>query len=281
MKSNWRLCPVGAPRLVRNSSFIGGSGIADVGEKSGKNTSVTLAALARVGFHLLLLQGCCSAQGAQEPWSIGEIPLAHRELRTDLGDGLVVGDPRVSGSVVRSGGSLNSVTTADDKAEKLAASDLGFAVEDVLTRPGIPILGEVVTKENAKQPRGNSDEQLNKVGVHYGDIWIQIAGGLVGIGLGCLLISLPNVQVHPRRAADGIQTGGLSASDETPCSDSSFSCAEFWDEESPGGFGMESAIFWVRRKAKLQEVAMKWLESKIAEVPDPQLQSAIAALINP
>jgi hypothetical protein len=93
--------------------------------------------------------------------------------------------------------------------------------------------------------------------------------------------SSTNVQVHPRRAADGIQTGGLSASDETPCSDSSFSCAEFWDEESPGGFGMESAIFWVRRKAKLQEVAMKWLESKIAEVPDPQLQSAIAALINP
>jgi hypothetical protein len=30
--------------------------------------------------------------------------------------------------------------------------------------------------------------------------------------------SLPNVQVHPRRAADGIQTGGLSASDATSCS---------------------------------------------------------------
>ena len=61
---------------------------------------------------------------------------------------------------------------------------------------------------------------------------------------------------------------------------SSFSCADFWDEESPDDRA-EAAIFWVRRKAKLKEVALKWLEIQMADVTDPQLKSAIAALINP
>ena len=179
------------------SSLFGIGCVGYVLEKAGEYLTVGFSALAHLGFYVFLLQCYGSAEGLEEPWSVGKIPLAHSELRTDLPDSDVIGNPRILWGVIRGGGSLDTTASPDYQPEELAPTDLGFAIEDRLTHPSVPILSEIVTEEHSEQAGSNGDKEC--CGRCHDLIWIQIAGGIIGIGLGCLLISLPNVKGQARR----------------------------------------------------------------------------------
>jgi len=127
-----------------------------------------------------------------------EVRSAQSKLSHDLGNSLIECGSRGYRSV-RSIGVNQLASPLGNDAVKITPPDLGFSIKDRLPSSGVPILSEVVSKKYSDQARGDGDEQLNEVGFHEDEVWIQIAGGVIGIALGCLLISLHNVIGMARR----------------------------------------------------------------------------------
>ena len=139
-----------------------------------------------------------SAYGINETsefWSIGEVSTNQSCLTLKFGSKLDVLIP--NGEIIPVVNTLHLPAKVVEESQEVPASDIGLLRENGLVCNGVPVPGEIVTCKDPNKTGSNSNQEFRDSWVQCtcdDGLWIQIIGGLIGIGLGCILISLPNAK---------------------------------------------------------------------------------------
>ena len=191
-------------RLVGLSSFCG---VKDARKLVGKSRAHWCLCLIHVTLSIILAQVGRATDGIIQCLPISKVALAHGCLGDDVGQGHIEYGPRLLGSMVGRGRSLDATAVSRDDAPELSPSDLGLPIKDGLLGAGVSVLGQVMSEEKTDATGADGGKDSYKDGVHsvfekmmIG--WIIGTGLVVAAALAFRGYFLPNVQCPPTGAQE-------------------------------------------------------------------------------